>query len=113
MVCHLIVAHHYEVNMNWKRYFIGINHQKANLFIGTGDLKKDGTIKYTNRSDDRTYEIVNAVARLMRMKLNKGQKPWFGYDIPRAGKLVLIKPGYDFFVKRKSNDNTIKPSTDF
>lgn len=108
--------------MNWNRYFIGINHKTIGLFIGTGELKKDGTIKYKSKSDDRTVEIVNAVGRFMRIKLdkninndkNKNKKPYFGYDIPRCGKLVLIKPGYDFYVKRKqSNDNITKPLADF
>lgn len=98
--------------MNWSRYFIGINHNRNTLFIGTGDLKKDGTIKYTSKSDDRTFEIVNAVARMMRNKINKkDSKPWFGYDIPRCGKLVLIKHGYDFDVFKKSN--RIRPVNDF
>ncbi len=100
--------------MNWKRYYIGINHVTNGLFIGTGDLKKDGTIKYTNKSDDRTFEIVNAVGRMMRIKLNKNKnKPYFGYDLPNCGKLVLIKPGYDFFVKRKPKDGITQPITDF
>ena len=107
--------------MNWNRYFIGINHHPLGLFIGTGDLKKDGTIKYKNKSDDRTVEIINAVGRFMRTKLDKNNnnakskkiKPYFGYDIPRCGKLLLIKPGYDFYVKRKTNDNITKPLADF
>lgn len=89
--------------MDWSKYFIGINHKTTGLFIGTGDLKRDGTIKYKNKSDDRTVEIINAVGRYMRIKLNKskGNKHYFGYDLSQCGKLVLIKPGYDFYVVKQ------------
>lgn len=99
--------------MDWKRYFMGINHRTNGIFIGTGDLRKDGTIKYTNKSDDRTYEIVNVVGQMMRLKLDKqDDKPYFGYELPRIGKLVLIKPGYEFAVKKKSRNNATKLLTD-
>ena len=95
--------------MDWNRYFIGINHKQDGLFIGTGDLKRDGTIKFTNKSGDRTLEIVTAVAKFMRIKLNKSKdnKKYFGYEIPRAGKLVLIKPGYDFKIFRHINQDKL------
>jgi len=91
--------------MNWNRCFIGINHKTIGMFIGIGDLKNDGTIKYVNKSDDRTTEIINAVARFMSIKLNKSKekKHYFGYEVPKCGKLVLIKPGYDFYVIRNSD----------
>jgi hypothetical protein len=89
--------------MDWSKYFIGINHRTEGLFIGTGTLKQDGTIKYKNKSDDRTVEIINAVGRYMRIKLNKskGKKNYFGYDLPQCGKLVLIRPGYDFYLTKQ------------
>lgn len=98
-----------EVAMDWKKYFIGMDHREEFLFIGTGEMKKDGTIKFKCKSGNKTVEIVNAVACLMRKKLNKNEKSWFGYDIPHAGKLVLIKPGYDFFVKKKPKSKITQP----
>lgn len=96
--------------MNCNKCFIGINHRTNGLFVGVGDLRKNGTIKYKQKSDDKTVEIVNAVANMMRIKLNKqDKKPYFGYEIPRCGKLVLIKPGYDFEVRRKRKDDIERP----
>ena len=90
--------------MDWQKFFIGLNRKTDSLFIGNGELQRDGTIKYKSKSDDRTYEIVNAVAKMMRIKLNKqNKKPWFGYEVPKCGKLILIKNGYEFEVFKKSN----------
>ena len=54
--------------MDWKRYYVGVSKNPMRLFIGTGDIKKDGTIRYTNKSDDRSFEIINAVGKYMRIK---------------------------------------------
>lgn len=88
--------------MDMSKFFIGVN--KANkLFIGYGELKKDGTVKYKDKSDDRSIEILNAVAQMMKNRMNNRKtKPYFGYEIPRCGKLVLIKQGYEFEVYKKN-----------
>ena len=100
--------------MDWSKYFVGVRYDEGgSIFIGTGKLRKDGTINFKNKSGDKTVEIVKCVARFMRTKLNKGDKPWFGYDIPNEGKLVLIKNGYDFEVfKRRPDVSSIRPVRD-
>lgn len=94
--------------MNWSRYFIGLNKQGNYLFIGTGDLKKNGEIRWTNKSGNRSEEIIHALATMFRIEANKNKdKPYFGYEIPRVGKLILIKPGHEFIVgKKKYKNNT-------
>lgn len=105
--------------MDWKRYYVGVSKCPMRLFIGTGDIKKDGTIRYTNKSDDRSFEIINAVGKYMRIKLDsrdrsaKKKKNFFGYDLPRCGKLVLIRPGFDFQVYRHKDDAPERPLMDY
>lgn len=101
--------------MDWKRYYIGINHNSTGLFIGTGDMTRNGTIKYTSKSGDRTYEMVNAVGKFMRIKLDRQDKKmkrprhWYGFDLQKVGKLVLIQPGYDFQVIKHVKDAPERP----
>lgn len=100
--------------MDCNKCFIGINNGTKELFIGYGDLKKDGTIKYKNKSDSKTVEIVNALARLMKMRLDKRKgKPYYGFEIPMCGKLILVKDGYDFEVYKKRKDDITRPLRDF
>ena len=99
--------------IDWKKYFVGVSYSPIGLFIGTGKLYKNGEIKYQSKSGDRTVEMVNAVARFMRIRLNQNKKQkFFGYDIPNAGKLVLIRPGYDFQVYKHKEEMPEKPIQD-
>lgn len=107
--------------MDWGKYYIGVSTHPLKMFIGTGRLRSDGIIKYTNRSDDKSYEIISAVAKYMRLMLDsrekkeskKKRKHYFGYDIPRCGKLVLIPPKYDFKVFRKQYNTPEQPIQDY
>jgi len=105
--------------MDWKRYYVGVSKSPIKIYIGTGDIKKDGTIRYTNKSDDRSFEIINAVGKFMRLKLDrqdkrvKKPKHFFGYELPRCGKLVLIQPGFDFQVFRHNKNAPERPVQDF
>ena len=100
-------------NIDWTKYFIGLDYEKEKLFIGVGKLKNNGMIKFLKKSDDRTVEIINAVGRFLKMKLNKSKKNYFGYDLNRIGKLVLIKHGYDFEVFKKRKNTITRPIQDF
>ena len=117
-VHHLSVVYPHEgVNyMDWSKYYISVNRANE-LFIGIGKLRKDGVIRFTQRSDDRTFEMVNAVGRMMRNELNKREgkekKHYFGYEIPNCGKLVLIKPGYEFDVRKKRKSDITRPIQDY
>ena len=100
--------------MDWSKYFVGINHKTNELFFGVGKLKKDGTIKFSSKSEDKTLEMVMAVGRMMRNELNRrNKKPYFGYEIPHCGKLVMIKTGYEFDVRRKSKSDITRPIQDY
>ena len=105
--------------MNWKRYYVGVSIHPIKIYIGIGDIRKDGTVKYTSKSDDRSFEIVNAIGKFMRLKLDsqdkKAKKPkhFFGYDLPRCGKLVLVQPGYDFQVYKHRDNSPERPIQDF
>lgn len=86
----------------WEKYHIGIDGRGNKLFIGRGDKTKSGILKWLSKSPDRTQEIIEKVAMKMRLDLNEREdgRPWVGYDIPGAGKLILVKPGYDYEVKK-------------
>ena len=85
----------------WEKYHIGIDG-RGNLFIGRGDKTKSGIMKWMSRSPDRTQEIIEKVAKKMSLDLNNREddRPWVGYNIPRIGKLILVKPGYECNVKK-------------
>lgn len=97
--------------IDWDTYFVGI-HPRNGLFIGKGKLLSGGKIRFHSKSGERTYEIINAVGRYMRYQLNKckdKKKHYYGFDLPQCGKLVLIKPGYDFQVYRHYANAPEKP----
>ena len=104
--------------MDWGKYYVGVSKSPMRIYIGIGNIKKDGTIRSINKSDDRSFEVVNAVAKYMRIKLNsslkkQNNKHYFGYEIPRCGKLVLVQPGYDFEVFKKKKNMITRPLRDF
>ena len=88
---------------DWEKVFIGINEKHTTLFVGDGRLQQDGTIKFKSKSNDKTQEIITAVATLMRRKMEKKKKEkgYFGYDMGMIGKLILVKPGYVMEVRKK------------
>ena len=106
--------------MDWKRYFIGIRKKDDDyeMFIGIGDLMSSG-IRYTKKSGDKTFEIVNAVAKFLQKKYYKSRaetkvdKHYFGYNVKGVGKLVFIQKGYDFDVRkeRKPEDIVLLPKS--
>ena len=91
--------------IQWEKYHIRLERRHGHLQIGRGEVKSSGVMKWVGHSDDRSEEIIRAVATKMRFDLDKrdDERPWVGYSLPRVGTLVLIKPGYDFEVKRKVN----------
>lgn len=84
--------------VQWNMYHIGIIGRAIRIIRGS--IAKDGTLKHTSYSDDRSEEVINCVAAKMRCDLDRkdDKRGYIGYDIPNVGKLVLIKPGYDFFI---------------
>lgn len=96
--------------INFERIFIGIS-QRNELFIGAGKVIKSGSVKWEQKSKPKTYEIINAVGQMMKNRLSEDKtgKPYFGYDLGRRiGKLVLVKPGYTFLVKKGSAEQPIQ-----
>ena len=87
----------------WDKYHIGIDKRGNTLFIGRGETRKSGIIKWVSRSSDRTEEIIKNVAMKMRLDLDKREdgRPWVGYNIPKIGKLILVKPGCKISIKDK------------
>jgi len=86
--------------VNFDRIYFGIN-QKNEIFVGAGKRIKSGLIKWEQKSRDKTVEVVNVVGQMMRNKmLEQDGKNYFGYDLGRIGKLVLVRPGYTFEVMK-------------
>lgn len=62
--------------------------------------------KTTYRSGAKSVEVLQAVSRMLRKSADKYEKQtahkkgYFGYDMGRTGKLILIKPGYTFTVRK-------------
>lgn len=91
------------MGIQWDKYHVGLERRHGHIFIGRGEVKGNGKMNWSSRSQDRSGEIIETVAAKMRFDLNNREddRPWVGYEMPGVGKLVLIKPGYDFEVKRK------------
>lgn len=89
------------MGIDWTKYHVTVN-SLGKLVLGRGMISKSGIMKWTSKSRDRSGEIIEAVARKMRGDLDKREdnRPWVGYELERVGKLILIKPGYKFEVKR-------------
>ena len=90
------------MSVQWNKYHVGFNVRGNKLFIGRGELKQDGIMKYSDKSDNRTVEIIHAVMSKMRYDLGKREddRPYVGYDLPGFGKLVFVKSGYDIHVEK-------------
>jgi len=86
----------------WEKYRIGLNKRDNSLFIGRGEIAKNGVIKWLGKSPDRTAEIIQWVAMKMKIDIDKRDdgRPWVGYSLPGIGKLILVKPGYKFEIKQ-------------
>lgn len=89
--------------VQWEKYHVLLERRFGHLLIGRGEIGKNGLMKWSSKSQDRSGEIIEQVAMKMRYDLDNREdgRPYVGYDMPRVGKLVLIKPGYDFVVKKK------------
>lgn len=86
--------------VQWGMYHVDI--VRGLIRIIRGNIGKDGLLKHTSYSDDRTDEVVHCVAAKMRCDLDKrdDDRNYVGYDIPHIGKLILVKPGYTFSIKK-------------
>lgn len=91
--------------INWEQVHLGVNKMSGFIFFGKGELKRNGVMKWLEKSQDRTDEVIRTVAQKMRMDLNKrnDNRPFVGYNIEHVGKLILIKPGYEFEIKNKKS----------
>lgn len=100
-------------NIDWSKFFIGVKHDKnSGLFIGVGNMQRDGIIHFDSKSDDKTVEMVNAVSKYLSIKMKHSKdktKGFFGYDIPNCGKLLLVKPDYEFQVYKRNKLSMTKP----
>lgn len=89
----------------WDKYHIILERKHGHLLIGRGELSKSGIMKWSSKSPDRSGEIIEHVARKMRFDLDnkdsEDDKGYIGYNMPRVGKLILVKPGYEFEIKKK------------
>lgn len=70
------------------------------LFIGSGKIQPNGTIKWESRSLDRTEEMVNMVARHMRKQARDEGKEYFGYEVENVGTIFFLKQGYEFKIRK-------------
>lgn len=94
--------------VNWTDYYFGIT-PKDEIFLTKGKLTANGTRRKDNKCGKGivTEQVLKIVARMMRSKLDKEDKDrkvkrnYVGYDIKRVGKLVLIRPGYIFEVRKQ------------
>jgi len=94
--------------VQWNNYHVGVDNRGGywRIFIGRGTPAPNGMIKFSSKSENRTEEIIRAVAEKFNQditKRNNPDKPFAGYNIPGVGKLVFIKRGYDFSVRPSSN----------
>ena len=95
------------MGVHWEKYHVGVYPQHATLFIGKGEENpKTGQIVYAkDRSNNRTDEILEKVAEMMFLRMQKANKknnddlPFYEYHLPQFGKLVFIPNGYDCFIK--------------
>lgn len=89
--------------INWEQIHLGVNKKSSFIFIGKGELKRNGVMKWLEKSQDKTEEVIRTVAKKMRMDLDKrsDKRPFVGYDIEHIGKLILVKPGYEFEIQKK------------
>jgi len=86
--------------VEWNKYHICMKYGK--LRIGRGNISKSGIQNIDTYSEDRTEEIINAVAGKLKSELDKkNDKGYVGYNVPNVGKLVLISSDYEFEVKKK------------
>ncbi len=84
--------------MDFRNIHMGID-AKNRIFFGLVTLKKNGLFSWKERcNDDRTDEAINVVARRFKHSLDDREdgRPYVGYEIPKIGKIVLIKSGYNF-----------------
>ena len=86
--------------VQWNMYHVDI--VRGLIRIVRGSIGKDGLLKHTSYSDDRTDEVINCVAAKMKCDLDKrdDDRNYVGYDIPHIGKLILVKPGCTFSIKK-------------
>lgn len=86
--------------VQWNMYHVDI--VRGLIRIVRGSIGKDGLLKHTSYSDDRTEEVVNCVAAKMKHDLDKRKdnRGYVGYDIPHVGKLVLVEHGYELSIKK-------------
>lgn len=88
--------------VQWDKYHIGLNGY-GHLFLGRGEFTKNGKIRYTSKSGDRSEEMIKAVMSKLKFDLDDrdDDRPYSGFELPGIGKLVFIKPGYDIDVKKQ------------
>ena len=86
--------------VQWDKYHVHIVN--GLIRIVRGGIKKNGLRDCESYSDDRTDEVINCVAAKMKCDLDKGDddRNYVGYDIPHIGKLILVKPGCTFSIKK-------------
>ena len=94
--------------VEWSKYHICMKY--GQLRIGRGNISKSGIQSIDTYSEDRTEEIINAVAGKLKSELDKKKddKGYVGYNVPNVGKLVLISPNYEFEVKKKQKQRQKK-----
>ena len=83
------------IAVDWSKYHVCFRPYGGKLFIGRGETK-GGKTKLSAESEDRTEEIVIAVMRKMKARMN--DKPdsdhSLSYRVDGLGTLTFIDNGY-------------------
>jgi hypothetical protein len=84
--------------LDFRKVHLGIEGRGNGIFIGLVKIKQNGMNEWIQKSTDRTDECIQVLGRKLKIDMDKreDERPYVGYEIPRIGKLVLIKSGYNF-----------------
>ena len=76
------------------------------LFLARHIERTNGKCATVSRSNDRTDEIIRAVMKAMRHRVERGKpddKPYAGFRDEEGGQLVYVMPGWTFSTRRVGN----------
>lgn len=99
--------------MDFRKLHLG-NQAKGNgIFIGLIRIKQNGLQEWVQKSTDRTDEVIHVLARKLRVDMDnrKDDRPYVGFEVPKIGKLVLIKSGYDFACFKETDKKPVVPGS--